>query len=626
MNGLESFAEIWCVDTEYSAPTGHRPTPICLVAQELRSGRQLRLWFDQLAQLRAAPFRTDDRALFVAFAAAAEFSVFHVLGWPAPARTLDLFFEFRALTNGLQTPSGSGLLGAMVYHGLPVMEAAEKESMRQLAIRGGPFTDGEREALLAYCAEDVAALARLLPAMMPRIDLPRALLRGRYAWAAAAMEHRGIPLDVPTFEHLKSRWPAIQSQLVAEVDQHYHVYAGTTFKRDRFARYLSQHGIPWPMRETGELELSDDVFRSQAKAHPAVAQLRELRTSLGQMRLFSELAIGPDGRNRTSIAPFRARTGRNQPSNAKFIFGPSRWLRSLIRPEPGMAVAYLDFISQEIAVGAALSGDAAMLEAYSSGDFYLSFAKQAGAVPADATKATHGEARSLFKAAALAVMYGMGPESLAQKIGKPTATAADLLTLHRRTYPAFWKWSQAAVDRATLMGRIQTVFGWPLRIGPSTDPLRPAANPRALSNFPVQGNAAEMLRLACCLLTERGVGLCAPVHDAVMVEGPADQIEDVVAQTRAAMAEASRVVLRGFEIGADAKIVRWPDRYVDDAGAGFWETVMRLAGPAPEIANVDDVVRHDGRPSSSQRPNRSGLIRESSKGVSFSSYLDGGGT
>ncbi len=626
MNGLESFAEIWCVDTEYSAPTGHRPTPICLVAQELRSGRQLRLWFDQLAQLRAAPFRTDDRALFVAYAAAAEFSVFHALGWPAPARTLDLFFEFRALTNGLQTPSGSGLLGAMVYHGLPVMEAAEKESMRQLAIRGGPFTDAEREALLAYCAEDVAALARLLPAMMPRIDLPRALLRGRYAWAAAAMEHRGIPLDVPTFEHLKSRWPTIQSQLVAEVDQHYHVYAGTTFKRDRFARYLSQRGIPWPMKETGELELSEDVFRSQAKAHPAVAQLRELRSSLGQMRLFSELAIGPDGRNRTSIAPFRARTGRNQPSNAKFIFGPSRWLRSLIRPEPGMAVAYLDFISQEIAVGAALSGDAAMLEAYSSGDFYLSFAKQAGAVPADATKATHGEARSLFKAAALAVMYGMGPESLAQKIGKPTATAAELLTLHRRTYPAFWKWSQAAVDRATLMGRIQTVFGWPLRIGPSTDPIRPAANPRALSNFPVQGNAAEMLRLACCLLVERGIRLCAPVHDAVMVEGPADQIEDVVAQTRAAMAEASRVVLRGFEIGADAKIVRWPDRYVDDAGAAFWETVMRLAGPAPEIANVDDVVRHDGRPSSPQRPNRSGLIRESSKGVSFSSYLDGGGT
>ena len=625
MNGLESFEEIWCVDTEYSAPAGHRPTPICLVATELRSGRQLRLWEDQLARLRAAPFRTDRRSLFVAYAAAAEFSVFHALGWPAPDRTLDLFFEFRAMTNGLLTPSGSGLLGATVYHGLPAMEAVEKDSMRQLAIRGGPFTDAEREALLAYCAEDVAALARLLPAMMPRIDLGRALLRGRYAWAVAAMEHRGIPLDVPTFGHLKSRWASIRTQLVAEVDQRYLVFDGTTFKRDRFARYLIGRGIPWPILESGQLDLSDDTFRSQAKVHPVVAELRELRVALGQMRLFEDLAIGPDGRNRTSIAPFRARTGRNQPSNAKFIFGPSRWLRGLIRPEPGMAVAYLDYISQEIAVGAALSGDAAMLEAYSSGDFYLSFAKQAGVVPADATKATHGEARSLFKAAALAVMYGMGPESLAQKIGKPTAAAVELLTLHRRTYPQFWKWSQAAVDRATLTGQIRTVFGWPLRVGPSTDPTRPAANPRALSNFPVQGNAAEMLRLACCLLVERGISLCAPVHDAVMVEGPADQIEDVVMKTRAAMVEASRVVLRGFEIGADVKIVSWPDRYLDDAGADFWNTVMRLAGPVPEIAKADDVVRYGGRSSSSQRRNRSGLIRESSRGVSFSS-IDGGST
>ena len=623
MNGLESFEEIWCVDTEYSAPAGHRPTPICLVAMELRSGRQLRLWQDQLARLPAPPFRTDCRSLFVAYAAAAEFSIFHALGWPAPDRTLDLFFEFRAMTNGIQTPSGSGLLGALIYHGLPAMEVVEKDSMRQLAIRGGPFTDGEREALLAYCAEDVTALARLLPMMVPRIDLGRSLLRGRYAWAVAAMEHRGIPLDVPTFEHLKTRWLAVQSALVAEVDQRYHVFEGTTFKRNRFARYLVERGIPWPMLESGQLDLSDDTFRSQAKAHPAVAELRELRSALGQMRLFENLDIGPDGRNRTSIAPFRARTGRNQPSNAKFIFGPSRWLRSLIRPEPGMAVAYLDYISQEIAVGAALSEDAAMLEAYSSGDFYLSFAKQAGAVPADATKATHGEARSLFKAAALAVMYGMGPESLAQRIGKPTAAAAELLALHRRTYPQFWRWSQAAVDRATLTGRIQTVFGWPLRVGPSTDPARPAANPRALSNFPVQGNAAEMLRLACCLLVERGIGLCAPVHDAVMVEGPTDQIEDVVIKTRAAMAEASKVVLRGFEIGADVKIVRHPDRYADGAGVAFWNTVMRLAGPAPEFTKADDVVHHNGRSSSSQRPNRSGLIRESYKDVSFSS-IDGG--
>ncbi len=567
------------MDTEYSAPAGHRPQPICLVARELRTGRQLRLWEDQLAQLPAAPFRTDRRALFVAYAAAAEFTVFKVLGWPAPERVLDLFFEFRAITNGLSTPCGSGLLGALTYHGLPAMAGAEKDTMRQLAIRGGPYTEAERAALLDYCAEDVEALARLLPAMGPTIDLPRALLRGRYAWAVASMEHRGIPMDVATLAHLKQRWGAVQTQLVAEVDRRYRVFEGTTFKRDRFARWLVANGIPWPMLETGQLDLSDDCFRQQAKIHPAVAELRELRAALGQMRLFEDLAVGPDGRNRTAIMPFRARTGRNQPSNARFIFGPSRWLRSLIQPAPGMAVVYVDFEQQEFGIAAALSGDPAMADAYRSGDPYLAFGKQAGAIPADGTKTTHATQRALFKACTLAVQYGMGPEGLAQKIGQPVAAARELLALHRSTYPRFWRWSQAAVDRAGLLGRLDTVFGWPIHVGPTTDPKGQTFNPRSVANFPCQANGAEMLRLACCLLVERGVGLCAPVHDAVLVEGPADTIEDTVAQTRALMAEASRVVLAGFEIGTDSKIVRHPGRYVDEAGADFWQTVLRLAGP-----------------------------------------------
>ena len=613
MKGLEGFEEIWAADFEYSAPPGSRPAPICLVATELRTGRHLRFWEDQLARMAAPPFRTDHRALFVAYAAAAEFGCFHVLGWKPPTRVLDLFFEFRAATNGLPVPSGNGLLGALVYHGLSAMDGAEKEALRALAIRGGPFTDSERAALLDYCAEDVAALARLLPAMLPRIDLGRALLRGRYAWAVAAMEHSGIPIDVATFEHLRAQWKDVQGKLVDEVDSRYGVFDGTTFKRDRFARWLVAHGIPWPTLESGQLDLSDDCFRSQAKAHPAVAELRELRAALGQMRLFEDLAIGPDGRNRTSVAPFRARTGRNQPSNARFIFGPSRWLRSLIRPARGMAMAYVDFEQQEFGIAAALSGDAAMAEACRSGDPYLAFGKQAGAIPADGTKATHAAERALFKACTLAVQYGMGPDGLAQKIGRPVAAARELLGLHRATYPAFWRWSQAAVDRATLLGKLETVFGWPIHVGPSPDPTRPGANPRSLANFPCQANGAEMLRLAACLLVERGIGLCAPVHDAVLVEGPAAEIDEVVAQTREAMAEASRVVLAGFEIGTDAKIVRWPDRYVDESGAAFWDTVMRLAGPVPKFGNHADPVRESRGTTSGRFPNRGPLLEESSR-------------
>jgi DNA polymerase I len=65
----------------------------------------------------------------------------------------------------------------------------EKEEMRTLILRGGPWATDEQIVILDYCETDVNALGELLPAMVGRIDLPRALLRGRYMAAAAAMEH-----------------------------------------------------------------------------------------------------------------------------------------------------------------------------------------------------------------------------------------------------------------------------------------------------------------------------------------------------------------------------------------------------------------------------------------------------
>jgi hypothetical protein len=163
----------------------------------------------------------------------------------------------------------------------------------------------------------------------------------------------------------------------------------------------------------------------------------------------------------------------------------------------------------------------------------------------------------------------MEAESLARRIGKSTAHARELLRLHRETYPRFWAWSDGAESHAMFLNRLHTVFGWTVRVGAD-------ANPRSFRNFPCQANGAEMLRLACCLATEGGVAVVAPVHDAVMVEGPADAIDGVVAQAKATMEEASAVVLGGFRLRSDAKIVRWPDRYMDGRGREFWGRVQAL--------------------------------------------------
>lgn len=731
MTMLDTFREVWLTDFEFRAPDGERPTPICLVAREFKSGRLVRLWADELDN---PPWEISADVLIVAYYSSAEFGCFIELGWRMPLRILDLFCEFRNATNGLPTVCGSGLLGALAHYGIDSIDVSEKTSMRELAMRGGEYTDAERLALLDYCQTDVDALAKLLLAMLPKIDFPRALLRGRYMVAAARMESTGIPVDVPTLERLLSRWESIKFKLIESVNQDFQVYVPTgqreidptsrlgavvietaaaweidphkllsavdyvwqmeraaakdhnaavaiarkrtgltprrinawedagkdhstfegldtaardlagelpalgigpgfnqedgiddsdyggelwellrepatvkprhdpdilnraaamvinspgtavgplSFSSKRFAGWLIRNDIPWPMLESGELDLSDDTFRQMARQYPAVAPLRELRHTLGEMRLNS-LAVGSDGRNRTLLSAFRARTGRNQPSNAKFIFGPSCWLRALIVPPAGRALASIDWSAQEIAIAAKLSGDVAMQDAYLSGDPYLWLGKAGGVIPADATKKTHPELRDVFKVVYLAANYGMAEKSLAQLIGKTEAHARELLRLHRERFPTFWAWSDGAVDHAMLHGWLRTVFGWRLHVGPDSKPT-------SLRNFPVQANGAEMLRLACCLATERGIEVCAPVHDALLVEGSEHEIEDVVAATQAAMREASEVVLDGFPLRTDAKIIRSGERYMDGRGVKMWETSQAILAEI-EAANPAELV------------------------------------
>lgn len=564
---------IYLVDCEFH-PVGRRegnlPLPVCMVVREWPSGLTRRYWQDELAQMSCAPFPTDGDALCVAYFASTEMDCFAALGWSVPVNLLDLFAEFRVLTNGMRPAQGSGLLGALLHFGLPSINAEEKDAMRDLILSAGPWTERQRQDILDYCESDVIALSDLLTAMLPEIDWPRALLRGQYMQAVSRIQTNGVPLDMHTLGKLLAQWDAIQDQLIANMDQDYGVYTGRTFKADQWERYLMEQGIPWARLASGRLDMRDDTFKDMARAYPQVAPMRELRVSLSAMRL-SGLQVGDDGRNRCLLSPFRARTGRNQPSNSKFIFGPSVWMRGLIQPRPGWGLAYLDWSQQEFGIAAALSGDAAMKAAYTSGDPYLAFAKQAGAVPQDATKLTHKAEREQFKACVLAVQYGMGEVSLSIRINQPVARARQLLALHRQTYKTFWAWSDRAVDEAVLGGRLWSSFGWLIHTDSDI-------NARSLRNFPMQANGAEMLRIACILLSDADIRVCAPVHDAVLIEAPLAELDATIERAQALMRKASAIVLDGFELGSDAKVVRYPNRYMDERGLTMWNKVMNLIG------------------------------------------------
>jgi DNA polymerase-1 len=103
VNHLRShFDSVWGVDFEYNTGDSEAdaPKPICMVAHELFTGASIRKWlWDGTAT--ECPIPTDDRSLYVAFYASAEITCHLGLGWPIPARILDLYAEFRCVANSL---------------------------------------------------------------------------------------------------------------------------------------------------------------------------------------------------------------------------------------------------------------------------------------------------------------------------------------------------------------------------------------------------------------------------------------------------------------------------------------------------------------------------------------------
>jgi DNA polymerase I-like protein with 3'-5' exonuclease and polymerase domains len=211
-----------------------------------------------------------------------------------------------------------------------------------------------------------------------------------------------------------------------------------------------------------------------------------------------------------------------------------------------------------------------MIQAYHSGDPYLAFAKQAGAAPPHATKDSHDAIREQFKRCALGTLYNMGANTLAERTGLYIPYAAELLRLHRKTYPQFWQWSNRVVDYGLLHNHLFTTFGWNLF-------LEGEPNPNSLRNFPMQANGAEMLRLACCLAVERGVKVIAPVHDALLIEARGGDTVGAVMTTRRAMAEASAIVLGGMTLRTEFDVYRFPLRYMNEKrGRKMWNMVWRI--------------------------------------------------
>jgi DNA polymerase I len=241
-----------------------------------------------------------------------------------------------------------------------------------------------------------------------------------------------------------------------------------------------------------------------------------------------------------------------------------------------------------------------MLAAYFSDDPYVAFAVMAGAIPAGITGKNYksgtddyatqrGNAgapidysliRNKFKRCCLAVQYMMGAQGLAAALKTTEDVATDLLHQHHTTFRQFWHWQDQLLNVAIEFKEVVTRGGW--RLDTRELNRRSASNkctPRTIGNFPMQCVGAEVMRRATVYACRKGIPVIATLHDALMVEGREDEIDEIVRVTiEDCMDRASREVLSGHVLRTEANIYKYPQRYFDEDGVEMWETVKKYAG------------------------------------------------
>jgi DNA polymerase-1 len=554
------------LDFEYRQGGGSRPLPHCLVWSQWGSGVVHHVWLGDGPV--ASPWLNTENVLFVAYNVVAEANCFLALGWPPMTHALDLYVEFKIRANDTQ-PSYD-LLSALAYFGIDSIDHCTKTYWRDVAIRGGPFTEEERKGLLAYCQTDVDALLELYPKMYARLDWCRAVQRGRYQIEVARMEHVGVPMDVELYEHVRGQWGRIKLELIARVNPIYGVFEDGRFGHERFAKYVLSRGFEWDATDvSGRLRTDDDYLRGQACRYPEIEQLRQLLKLLNQ---FKQLSIGVDGgRNRGPLMPFATKTSRNAPKARLSLFSGPRWIRGFIRPAEGKALVYVDWSAQEFGILGALSTDPAMIEGYQSGDPYLHFAFRSGAVPRGTPRKECESAREQHKVVILAQQYGQSIVGLRDTLGCTTAKAKRLYRDYREAFPVLDDWLEDVTNDAMIRMRCQALHGWQMRLNDDT-------SHRTVQNFFAQANGAEMLRRAVIQLADAGIQVVMPVHDAVLVECDAEDAPSTAATVEQIMGDVSEELLLGrLRLRTSAEIYGPGERVIEAGGREMWDRIMEEA-------------------------------------------------
>ncbi len=415
-----------------------------------------------------------------------------------------------------------------------------------------PFEQVDVARAATYAAEDADLTLRIHHTLFPKLEAAEKLL---YVYGSIElparevlfrMERDGVLIDAAQLEAMSHEL----GQKMLELESRAHKEAGQPFNlgspKQIAEIFFEKKGMPVIKKTpSGVPSTDEDVLEKLALDHPLARMLLDYREISKLKSTYTDklpkMVNLRTGRVHTNYGQTTAVTGRlasNDPNlqNIPVRTPEGRRIREAFVASRGHAIVSADYSQVELRIMAHISGDENLLRAFGAGeDIHRATAAE---VFGRSLKDVTPEERRYAKVINFGLIYGMSAFGLAQQLGLERATAQAYIASYFTRYPGVAKYMEEVRKTARDRGYVETVFGrrlWLPEIK-SSNPARRGGAERAAINAPMQGTAADLIKLA--MIAVRGwldrerlsTKLIMQVHDELVLEAPEDELARVKAE------------------------------------------------------------------------------------------------
>lgn len=353
----------------------------------------------------------------------------------------------------------------------------------------------------------------------------------------AKMENIGFAVDRQGIENYGKMLSMQINALEAEIYESAGVKFNINSPKQLGKVLFEDLGLPCKKKTKSGYSTNAEVLESLKHDHPVVEMVLQYRTLSKLNSTYCEgllKVIEDDGRIHSSFNQTETRTGRISSTEPNLQNIPvrtelGREMRRFFCAKDGWTLVDADYSQIELRVLAHISQDKNMIEAFKNNeDIHAITASQVFGMPLDMVTPIM---RSRAKAVNFGIVYGIGAFSLAKDIGVSNKEASNYIKNYLAHYSGVDEYMRNIVDKAKLDGYVETMFGrrrYLPELSSSKHTLR-AFGERVARNMPIQGTAADIIKIAMIKVNERikkeglKARLILQVHDELIVEAPQDE-------------------------------------------------------------------------------------------------------